>query len=652
MVHKNVQIMKRIIITLISFLIGSSLFAQGTKCNSTDRLAQFFEKKHPAGVSDFDIKSYVFDLNVERTSRDISGNVTLQILAKNALKEVTLELHDVFKIDSVLVNKKKVTTSKTSAAHHFSIPISAAAGDVFTTTIFYNGKAPLSTNDWGNGIVQKKDPTYGGDVLYSLTVPYMGHEWFPCKQVLTDLIDSVTMKITTDTSSTVASNGLLISDIAKPNGKHTTIWKTNYPINYYLISFVVGKYIHYDFEVTLPKQTAKLPIRNYVYNAKTLQDKKPVLDNIGALLSNYSTLFGLYPFSKEKFGTIIVPLSGGMEHQTMINLATNYDKYLTAHEMSHQWFGDNVNTKTLHDMWLNEGWASYCEYLTAEKLYPNEAVKYMVDFHNQAYVTNGRVYVDDTTSFSTIYDNARVYAKGAAICHTLRDEIGSDSLFFGAITGIQTIFKNKNIDISDFKKYVEKYTGKDLTLFFNQWYYGYGYPRFTVTYANKNNALVLRSLETGSSTLTPLFKTKLEFLVKRNNAADTTIAIYQSQKDMTFNFAALGSVKSIIADPRNVILDKTTVKEDITLAVTEEELNNIFDIFPNPVQSNLTVTTSVQGSYSLEIYTMDGTQRLKKEKFNEKEINLDISDLANGQYLVKIYAKKKIALIKKIIVIK
>ncbi len=643
--------MKLFLSILIGFLGYQISFAQGGTCSHKHDFLGFLNKKRPIAPTDFDIKNYVFDLNIERNSRSVSGNVTLKVLANAPISEVELELHDNFTIDSVVVLKKAIKAKKTTA-NRFSFPVSANKNDIFDATIYYKGNAPLGANDWGNGLVQKKDATYAADITYSLSVPFLAHEWFPCKQVLTDLIDSVTMKITTDTSNTVASNGLFVSDLAKPKGKHTVTWHTNYPINYYLISFVVGKYISYDFDVTLPGKKDKMPVKNYLYNAKVLQAKKATLDNTEAFLGNYSKLFGTYPFEKEKFGTIITPLSGGMEHQTLVNLATDYDKYLLAHEMAHQWFGDNVNVKTFHDMWLNEGWASYCEYLTAEKLFPADAVKYMDNFHNQAYGVEARVYVADTSDFQKIYNGA-VYNKGAAICHTLRDEIGSDSLFFGAVTAIQTIFKNKSIDVPTYKAFVEKYTGKDLTLFFNQWYYGYGYPRFTITYANKNNTLVIKSLEQGSSKLTPLFKTKVEFLLKRTNQADTLVAVYQDQNEQSFSIKNISGIKSLVVDPRNVILNKVvSIKEDISLDVTEEEITNDFQIFPNPAQGILNINTSQTGDYTVEIFSNDGFKLFKKEKMNTEKKTIDISDLMNGQYIIKIQNSGKTLLVKKILVVK
>src|SRR5690606_27826997 len=98
------------------------------------------------------------------------------------------------------------------------------------------------------------------------------------------------------------------------------------------------------------------------------------------IIESFSDLFGLYPFADEKYGIYSAPVSGGMEHQTISAIGNVTDKYLLAHEMAHQWFGDNVNVVSYRDMWLNEGFASYAEYLAAEKLWPADAPVMMQNY--------------------------------------------------------------------------------------------------------------------------------------------------------------------------------------------------------------------------------------------------------------------------------
>lgn len=589
---------------------------------------------------DYDIFHYDFDLNIERDVRDISGKVS--ILAKALKSDFTTfeyELFDTYTVDSVIINgQKAILFNPEKHARRAVVMNPIAQNQLFMAHVYYRGKAPLSTNNWGNGIVQKKDAKYNFEAIYSLSVPYHAKEWFPVKQVLSDLVDSVTMRITTNIENEVISNGLLINDISKPNNKHTVIWKTHYPTNFYLISFALGKYITYKQEVTLTGKNKPMPVWHYLYNQASLNKQKSILDQTGAMLNNYGQYYGLYPFHEEKFGTVIVPLSGGMEHQTVVNLATDYDKFLLAHEMSHQWWGDNVNAKSYHDVWLNEGWATYSEYLTAEKLYPTEARSILDNFHNSAVsATEGRVYVADTTDFTTIYNFTNVYMKGAAIIHTLRNEIGNDSLFFAALRKYQQVYSHKSVDVPELKRFLEQETSKDLSLFFNQWYYGYGFPRFTVTWTNRNKSLILKSVQTTSSPKTPLFKTPVEILVKRLNKIDTIVTIYQSKNEQTYAIMGLTDVTNIAIDPRNVLINKViSIKQDPDLVQARNVIPpSMVTIYPTPANDVINVKTELEGSWILELYRPNG-QMLYQSLYNVPTESLNISNLTSGTYVVKI----------------
>lgn len=615
-------------------IVGDSIFPSKHSC-----MLHGIEPPQ-AILTDYDIIHYDFDLNLERNSREISGAVSILAKAvKDNFDSFEFQLHDNYTIDSILLGNQKIvllSPSKNRKMAYFATPI--PKNQLFNVKIYYKGKAPLSSNNWGNGIVQKKDTKYNAEVMYSLSVPYQALEWFPCKQVLSDIVDSVTMKITTDIENSVISNGLLISDVPKINNKHTVTWKTHYPINFYLISFAIGKYTPYHFDVNLPNKAEKMPVMNYVYNATALTKQKPVLDKLGDFLTHYSNIFGLYPFHNEKFGTVEVPLSGGMEHQTIVNLSTDYDKYLAAHEMAHQWWGDNVNIKSYHDVWLNEGWATYCEYLMAEKIYPTEAKGILDNFHNSGLSQlESRVYIADTTDFTTIYNFNNVYMKGAAIIHTLRYEIGNDSLFFAALTKYQQKYANKSVTAADFKQTLEKETGKDLSLFFEQWYYGYGYPRFTITWANKENNLYIKSLQTSSSPKTPLFKTNVEYLVKRDSKPDTIITLSQTTNEHTYIVKGLSNVKSISLDPRNVLFNKlTSLKQDLNLIKTRNIIpENSITTFPNPAKNVLYIQTSLNGNWNIELFDTKGQNVFKAESQNsEKQIN--VNDFNPGSYILKI----------------
>src|SRR5690606_17382451 len=157
-----------------------------------------------------------------------------------------------------------------------------------------------------------------------------------------------------------------------------------YPIDYYLISASVANYTEYSYYAHFTGSNDSMLVQNYVYsNPQTLPFYKDQIDSVGLMIDYLSQLFGRYPFWKEKYGHCMVPIGGGMEHQTMTSLG-DFPTTLTVHELGHQWFGDHVTCGSWQDIWLNEGFASYVEYLFAEHFWqPADAFAYMADKHNK-----------------------------------------------------------------------------------------------------------------------------------------------------------------------------------------------------------------------------------------------------------------------------
>ena len=125
----------------------------------------------------------------------------------------------------------------------------------------------------------------------------------------------------------------------------------------------------------------------------------------------------------------MAPFSGGMEHQTMTTQGF-FTKGLTAHELGHQWWGNHVTCASWCDIWINEGFASYSEYLMLENLYPNEKDAHMEDVHDNVMNQNGgSVWVLDSLNENRIFNGRLTYDKGAAIVHSMRYTM-DDPMFF------------------------------------------------------------------------------------------------------------------------------------------------------------------------------------------------------------------------------
>jgi aminopeptidase N len=429
----------------------------------------------------------------------------------------------------------------------------------------------------------------------------------------------------------VGSQGLLKAVVSLPNNKVRYEWKSFYPIDYYLISVAVAKYVEYKTYARIGGDS--IFIQDYIYdNPQTLITFKPVLDQTAKMLEAFSEHFGMYPFATEKYGHAMAPFSGGMEHQTMTSIGV-IDFGIVAHELGHQWFGDHVTCKTWKDIWLNEGFATYTEYLAAEWLKLGTQAQEMTDNHSRIMqAPGGSVWVADTTSVSRIFDSRLSYAKGGAFVHILRFEVNNDSLFFAFLRQYQQQFAYATANTVEFKTLLEQMTGKDFTQVFNQWFYGEGYPTFDVKWNQVNDTLYLKSKQTTSSVATPLFVTPVELLVKRS-IGDTIIRVNQQQNDQLFKIPLKGAATFVQLDPNNWIINQATVLKDININGTNElglaQIN--FRYYPNPASSTITIESVSQPIQSAQITDITGKQILTS-------INsvIDIASLQQGIYILTI----------------
>jgi aminopeptidase N len=442
------------------------------------------------------------------------------------------------------------------------------------------------------------------------------------------------MWITVPANLKAGSNGVLRSISNMPNTQLRYEWKTNYPIDYYLLSIAVGPYIDYSYYVHFPNSTDSMLYQNYVYdNPGTLPAWKAQIDSVPGMITYFSQLFGRYPFWKEKYGHKMAPLSGGMENQTMTTLGF-FSTTLTAHELGHQWFGDNVTCGSWKDIWLNEGFASYTEYLyVAHFRGPIDAFNNMLSKHNNVLQdTFGSVYVNDTTSVSRIFDGRLTYDKGASIVHTLRFVFNNDSLFFHALRTYQSQFGDGTALTTDLKNICQQLTGKNLDTFFNQWIYGEGHPRYTAKWNQIGNQVYVKLNQTTASPAVSLFHTPLEIQLV-SSTGDTVIRVNNNQQSQIYTFTWNKPMLTMFVDPNDWILDQTTsISKDTSLSTYDLARSEI-KVYPNPALNAWQVTNLKEKSV-LQLTDMNG--RLIWQGQASYAMSIPANELTPGFYLLKI----------------
>lgn len=586
-------------------------------------------------MNQYDVKFHHLNLHVERNNTNISGSVrTLALVVGDKLDTFGFELHSQLILDSVVTNAGvKLTTSR---SQHFSIAILPALltkNQLVDLTIYYHGDAFVQASAAiGSGFSKGTSNTWGNTATWSLSQPYSAYEWWPCKQSLQDKIDSTYTFITTSNENKAGSQGLLQQVVSLPNNKVRYEWKSNYLVDYYLISVAVAKYVEYKTYAYVGSDS--LLIQDYIYdNPQTLASLKPVLNQTAPMITKFSEKFGRYPFWQEKYGHAMAPFSGGMEHQTMSSMGIiNFG--IVAHELGHQWFGDYVTCKTWKDIWLNEGFASYCEYLALEWLNPTSAPAEMTTVHNNIMrQTGGSIAFDDTTDVSRIFDSRLTYDKGSAFAHILRFEVNNDSLYFTCLKNYLQQFGSSTASTQDFKTFLENFTEKDFTRVFNQWFYGQGFPTFTTKWNQLNDTLYFVTNQTTSSAATPLFNTPLEYRI-RTAQGDTIIRVLHNLPSNNYKLALKKSVVGMDIDPNNWIINQGTASKDITLIGLKEDNAAKYqvNIYPNPALDILRFESPLNIPF-IKIYSITGEFISQSSVTNN---SLTIEKLTPGLYFAEV----------------
>lgn len=591
----------------------------------------------------YDAKFHHLNLNLERTNKAVAGYVRTIASVLTPIDTFAFELYSTMIIDSVRVNGQLRTVLRNQ--HETRIPLGTTlnTGNNIDAFIYYHGTAPtINGSAIGDGLNNKTSTTWGNQITYSLSQPYSAYEWFPCKQQLKDKLDSSWVYVTTDSTNKVGSNGILKNVITIGNKKRYE-WKSKNVIDYYLISVAVGKYVDYTFYAHPNGTSDSVMVQNYIYdNPATLPNFKNVIDQTDDLIELFSDLFGLYPFANEKYGHAMCPFGGGMEHQTMTSLGS-FNFTLVAHELAHQWWGDNVTCKTWHDIFVNEGMATYSEHLALEYLDPTNAASNMNSVHtNVMSAPDGSAYNPDTANVSRIFSSRLSYDKGCAIAHSLRFEINDDTVFYQFLKNYQSMFGNNTAGIQEYKTLAENISGQNFTQFFNQWIYGEGYPTFNVKWNQIGNNFMIQSTQTVSfASVTPLFMTSLEYKLIRSGLPDTIIRVFHGTSVSNHILNVSGTVTNVNVDPNNWILNKVSgVTKDLTLnlvGIANAEMN-IGNVYPNPTNEFLQLNNFDNQIKQIVIVDMLGNIVSEFEMTNQHRLNT--SGFESGIYFIFIKGRE------------
>ena len=629
----------RIFLIIILLLAAMGIYAQQPEPHFTDKLAiqeskHFLQKSNYRENQDYNAYDLVYqrmEWNINPEERYISGNVTSYFVSQlEGLNQISFNLYDSLMVDSVVQGTKKINFNRSHNLLTLQLNHTLQQEEKDSVTVFYKGIP--GNRDYGS-FAQGNHK--GVPIIWTLSEPYGALEWWPCKQSLADKIDSIDVWVTSPEAYRTGSNGVLVLDTVI-NGNRTMHWKHRFPIATYLVAIATTNYASYS-DSLLQSDGRKIEILNYVYpeNLDTAKKQTPVTAEIMQL---YNQLIGEYPFAREKYGHAQFGWGGGMEHQTMSFMAS-FNFELVAHELAHQWFGDYITLASWHDIWLNEGFATYLTGLAYENLMDGFWWPRWKQVNTERILSkpSGSVYVVDTTSVSRIFDGRLSYSKGAYLLHMLRWILGDTNFF----KGLRSYFNDPAIangfaQNQQFIQHMESAGDTTLSEFFNDWYYGEGFPIYSANYIQENPEILhIQLSQITSDSNVEFFEMPVPVRVYNSDKTDSIdFRLTNTENDQEFTVNPGFEISTLKIDPDLWLISQTAEIVQTPFIKTSNE----FQVFPNPFKNQLKVILPTgEENERTSIYSTEG--KLIKT-FSQNQTTLDLSELKPGLYILKLETTK------------
>lgn len=430
--------------------------------------------------SSYDINYYHLDIKLDIENKKISGSNLFRFTAVQDLNQLQFDLFENLNIEKVSYQGKEIQFKREFNAVFINFPESIKKGTKAEFTVFYNGNPTIARNPpWDGGFTFSADQN--GKPWVSVSCQGFGaSSWWPNKDHQSDEVDSMLISIAVPKGLMNVSNGRLVSIKDKEDNFTQYNWFVSYPINNYNVSLNVADYVH--FNDSYQGENGNLTLDYYVLRENLDKAKKQFGENVKPMFGVFENWFGPYPFYRDGYKLIETPYLG-MEHQTAVAYGNKYLNgyrgrdlsgtglglkwdYIIIHETGHEWFGNNITTKDIADMWIHEGFTMYSEALYVESREGKAAgAKYIAGIRSN--ITNNKPIIG-------IYNvnhegSGDMYYKGANLIHMTRILLDDDKKWRELLRGMNKEFGLKTTTTEEVVSYINKFTGKNLSKIYDQY---------------------------------------------------------------------------------------------------------------------------------------------------------------------------------------
>lgn len=508
---------------------------------------------------DYDVLHYKIEVGFEHDLGKVIGRTTITLTPKrHYFKTFKLDAHKFENVTINMITDVKIDHITTDSAITVILPREYDRGEKIQIIINYSCCPEKGLYFFSPDTDHPNRPKQ----IWTQGEGQENHHWFPCYDYPND---RATFEViaTVDSGLTCISNGKLVkrTNIKNKTKFHYQFDKTAVA---YLISMVIGEYQKFE------QYYKDIPVQYFVYPHHSEEDALRSFGRTPKMLQFFSDYIGYeYPYSKYAQSIITGFMYGGMENitattqtdRTMHTEQAHLDHSsdgLVAHELAHQWWGDLITCRSWDDIWLNEGFATYFDYLFTEyydgfdefsyKLYTKEKEVIKRENNTPQYLSKGK----------------SAYIKGASVLYMLRNYIGEES-FRAAVNLYAHRFAYQTVETHDFRKTAEEVSGISLIDFFDQWVFTGGILELTVstTYDEDNEKLrIFIKQEQDSVAVRPVFNLKLFIGMEVNNSYSEH-QIHVTKRQQEFYINAPDQPQMVIFDAGQVILKNCTFEKTV-----------------------------------------------------------------------------------------
>lgn len=424
----------------------------------------------------FDVQRYDLNITINPDKKYISGYNDITFKVIEATGRIQLDLFENMKVDSLILNGKKLEYKRDNNAVFINLGNKLAKGTEATLRFYYSGNPVVARNaPWDGGFVFAKD--IAGKPWIGVAVQGTGASlWYPVKDHQSDEPDrGASVKVAVPNGLMNVSNGRFTGSENLGNGYTRWDWEVKNPINNYNITVNIADYAH------IHDSHNGLDLDYYVLRENE-QKAKIHFEEVKPMLDCFESKFGKYPFFEDGFKLVETPYLG-MEHQSAIAYGNKFRKgylgmdmtgsgvgmlfdYITIHETGHEWFGNSITSKDIADMWIHEAFTTYTETVFVECLHGyGKAMQYV--YGQRLNVTN------DSPMIGIFGVNKRgsvdMYFKGALMLNTLRHLVNNDDKWWAMLLNYAETYKKQVVDTQTVVAFFNRESGMDLTPVFDQY---------------------------------------------------------------------------------------------------------------------------------------------------------------------------------------